>query len=123
MDKVNQLNKVTKKINDFNEETTLNLKLHVEQEIHNHKQILPNGLFYGATHEVIDSEVNKRMDKFKENTDLKPLDLYSYLKSQFESNPDLSKRQLHYLAYEYLADTTSSKFLRRIFKSMKRGAK
>lgn len=122
MDKDRQLLKVTQKIDDFNDETTLNLKLHVEHEIKAHQQILPMGL-YGATHEVIESEVNKRMDKFKQNTDLKPQELYAYLESQLETNPKLSKRQLHYLAYEHLASNTSSKFLKRIFKSMKRGMK
>lgn len=114
------LDVVTKKIDDFNDETKLNLKLHVEHEMTRHKKTLPSGLFYGAMHEEIEKEVDCRMADFTQNTDLKPKELYSYLESKLVDEPSLSKRQLHFLAYDHLAKTTDSKFLKKIFKSMKK---
>lgn len=114
------LNNVTHKIDKFNDETKLNLKLHVEREMSAHRKILPTGLFYGEIHEKIQTEVDRKMADFTKNTDLKPKELYTYLDSKLQDDPSLSKRQLHFLAYDHLAKTTSSKFLRKIFTTMKR---
>lgn len=118
-----KLSDVTRKIDDFNDETKLNLKLHVEHELHEHKKILPHGLSYGSLHEAIEREVDQRMDKFTKNTDLKPKELYAYLELQLAEKPLLSKRQLHYLAYDHLARETSNHFLKKMFKKMCRRMK
>ena len=68
----NDLHRITKKIDDFNDETKLNLKLHVEHEAQTHRRILPTGFFYGAVHEEIQAIVDERMHDFTKNTDLKP---------------------------------------------------
>lgn len=115
-----KLSDVTQKIDDFNDETKLNLKLHVEHELHEHNKILPGGLSYGIIHEEIENAVDKRMAEFTKNTDLKPKELYAYLELQLAQNPKLSKRQLHYLAYDHLARETSNRFLRKMFKTLRR---
>ncbi|WP_119327172.1 hypothetical protein [Companilactobacillus musae] len=118
-----KLNNVTHKIDNFNDETKLSLKLHVEREMSAHRKILPKGLFYSEIHEEIQTEVDRKMADFTKNTDLKPKELYTYLNSKLQDDPTLSKRQLHFLAYDHLAKTTNSKFLRRIFKTMKKRMK
>lgn len=115
-----KLSDVTQKIDDFNDETKLNLKLHVEHELHDHRKILPNGLSYGNIHEAIEHEVDQRMDKFTKNTKLKPQELYGYLELKLAEDPSLSKRQLHYLAYDHLANETPNRFLKKMFKKLRR---
>lgn len=116
----NDLRQITKKIDDFNDETKLNLKLHIEHEARTHRRILPTGLFYGAVHEEIQDTVDARMNEFTKNTDLKPQELYVYLQEEIKQNPTLSKRQLHYLAYDHLEQITTNKFLKKIYKKMKK---
>ncbi|MFC6176267.1 hypothetical protein ACFQAV_05415 [Companilactobacillus huachuanensis] len=118
-----KLSDVTQKIDDFNDETKLNLKLHVEHELHEHDRVLPDGLSYGIIHEEIEEAVDKRIDEFTKNTDLKPKELYAYLELQLAQDSSLSKRQLHYLAYDHLARETSNRFLRKMFKVMRRRMK
>lgn len=115
-----ELHQITKKIDDFNDETKLNLKLHVEHEASMHRKVLLNGLFYGAIHEGIQAIVDERMNEFTKNTDLKPQELYAYLKKQITAHPTLSKRQLHYLAYDHLEHITDNRFLKKIYKTMKK---
>ena len=123
MDKEKELKDVVDKIENFNDETKLNLKLHVEHEMTEHKHTLPKGMFYGALHEEIEHEVDARMEQFTKQTDLKPKDLYTYLDQTLDEEPNLSKRQLHYLAYDHLAQTTDIKFLKKIFKKMRKRMK
>jgi len=121
MNKENELNAVGQKIDNFNAETKLNLKLHVEHEMESHSRILPKGLFYGEIHEQIEAAVNKTMAQYTINTDIKPKNLYAYLESELATHPNLSKKQLHFIAYDHLAAKTDSKFLRKLFNKLKRG--
>jgi len=117
------LNIVSQKIANFNHETKLNLKLHVEHELETHKKILPKGFFYGAIHEQIEAVVDEKMDQFTktQNIDFKPKELYGYLAAQLKTSPTLSKQQLHYLAFEHLAQNSDSKFLKKIFNKLRKG--
>jgi len=120
MDQEHKLNLVGKKIDDFNAETELNLKLHVEHEMEAHRKILPRGMFYGEIHEEITAAVNKTMAKYTINTDIKPKKLYAYLESELAADPHLSKDKLHFLAYQRMAEKTDSKFLKKLFTKLKR---
>jgi len=121
MDQEHKLNLVGKRIDDFNAETKLNLKLHVEHEMEAHRKILPRGLFYGEIHEEITAAVNKTMAQYTINTDIKPKQLYSYLQSELAADPNLSKEKLHFLAYQHMAENTNSKFLKKLFNKLKKG--
>lgn len=123
MDNQDRLAQVTKKIDNFNAETKLNFKLHVEHELTTHKKILPKGLAYGAVHEDIETAVDDKMAKFMKHTNLKPQELADFLEKKLDKRPDLTKRQLHYLAYEHLEKNTKSKFLKKIYKSMRKRMK
>lgn len=126
MDEINQqLSSVSQKIDNFNHNTKLNLKLHVEHEMEEHKRILPKGLFYGEVHEQIEHAVDEKMAYFtrSQNIDLRPKKLYDYLISELADHPNLSKKELKVSSYEYLAQETESKFLRKIFKKLERRVK
>ncbi|GEO79825.1 hypothetical protein FD29_GL001033 [Companilactobacillus mindensis DSM 14500] len=126
MDDVDQqLNAVSQKIDKFNDDTKLNLKLHVEHEMEEHKRILPKGLFYGEVHEQIEQAVDEKMAYFtkSQNIDLRPKQLYAYLISELADHPDLSKKELKILAFKYLEQDAKSKFLRKIFKKLWRRMK
>lgn len=117
-----KLDEVSDKITDFNDETKLNLKLHVEHEMESHKKIMPKGLFYGEIHEEIAKAVDEKMAQFTKtrNTDLRPKELYNYLTGILQNQPNLSKKELHYLAYQHLAETADSKFIKKMFNKLKR---
>lgn len=119
----NALAKVTQKIDDFNSEAKLHFKLHVDHEIQSHKKLLPHGMMYSAIHEQITNGVNKRMDQFTRDTDLKPQELYSFLGQELVKHPNLSKRELHFLAYDHLEKNTKNKFLKKIYKKMRKQMK
>lgn len=115
------LNHFNQQIENFNQETELNLKLHIEHEIDEHRSLLPRGLFYGELHEQIASEIDRKMNDFKQHNDLNPSKLYSFLMDQIKNDPTLSKRELNLLAYGYLIRTTHSKVFKKMLKKLERG--
>lgn len=115
-----ELEKVIHEVEGLKIESTQILKNNIKNEIYEFRKTLPKEILTDDLDAKVEEEVNQKLKEFSQELDLKPKALYYSLKSEVELNEEISERELTTFAYDFLEKNTKNKFLKRIFRELKK---
>lgn len=87
------------------------------------KSNLPESLSSTEFDLKVQEEIGNNIELISNNTDFNTKALYYALKSDVELNKNISKEELTIEAYDFLEKNSKSKFLKKIYKELKKETK